>query len=283
MPVRHRVVLAGALLGVCAAAPLAAAHAAPTLYSSAQVEAIVRAYFADIPAMAEVARCESGYRQFAADGTVLADPSNSWIGAFQISRIHSAEAAALGDDLESLEGNMMYARFLYNQSGLAPWYSSQSCWGSATTEAPVVPTATSTAEPTATHTPSAPQAASTSASSMSPSSAEATQTVQPTTQPGPSTRAVSIEIPLWLGAEEPSVMVLQQTLNRAGFALATEGPGSPGQETEKFGALTRSAVRTFQCAKLALCAGDENTTGYGVVGPRTLAALEALGPIAVAH
>ena len=84
----------------------------------------------------------------------------------------------------------------------------------------------------------------------------------------------AIDIPLRLGMEGGSVVALQQALNGSGFTVAQSGPGSPGEETERFGALTRAAVRAFQCAKLSLCSGDENTTGYGVVGPRTLAALE---------
>lgn len=59
--------------------------------------------------------------------------------------------------------------------------------------------------------------------------------------------------------------------------MAVDGPGSPNNETEKFGVLTREAVQKFQCAKGIACDGDESSTGYGYVGPRTRAALLSLG------
>ena len=38
-----------------------------------------------------------------------------------------------------------------------------------------------------------------------------------------------------------------------------------------FGQLTRKAVRKFQCNYEIVCSGDEKTTGYGLVGPKTRA------------
>ncbi|USN52944.1 MAG: peptidoglycan-binding protein [Candidatus Nomurabacteria bacterium] len=35
-------------------------------------------------------------------------------------------------------------------------------------------------------------------------------------------------------------------LNSQGFILVTTGPGSPGQETQKFGAATRNALIRYQ-------------------------------------
>jgi hypothetical protein len=78
---------------------------------------------------------------------------------------------------------------------------------------------------------------------------------------------------LRFGMEHPDVLLLQQYLNRAGYALASSGPGSPGNETIKFGNLTRAAVRRFQCAQGIACSGDEYTTGYGLAGERTRNAL----------
>jgi hypothetical protein len=78
---------------------------------------------------------------------------------------------------------------------------------------------------------------------------------------------------LSFGMVHPHVLVLQKMLNEKGFTIAADGPGSPGQETEKFGFLTRDAVRKFQCAEMKICDGDEYTTGYGFVGSRTRAAL----------
>ncbi len=81
---------------------------------------------------------------------------------------------------------------------------------------------------------------------------------------------------LVLGIISPEVKALQVLLNKSGYTVATEGPGSPGEETTKFGAFTRIAVRKFQCDKMKLCGGDEGSTGYGVVGAQTRNALLAL-------
>ena len=45
------------------------------------------------------------------------------------------------------------------------------------------------------------------------------------------------------------VRQLQIFLNAQGFVLATTGPGSPGQETSKFGALTRNALIRYQTSR----------------------------------
>lgn len=42
------------------------------------------------------------------------------------------------------------------------------------------------------------------------------------------------------------VLKLQQYLNAHGFILATVDPGSPGNETNKFGAATKAALIKFQ-------------------------------------
>ena len=74
---------------------------------------------------------------------------------------------------------------------------------------------------------------------------------------------------LSLGMENPQVLLLQKTLNAKGYTIAQSGLGSLGNETQKFGALTRLAVRKFQCEKMQICDGDEYTTGYGFVGSKT--------------
>ena len=78
-----------------------------------------------------------------------------------------------------------------------------------------------------------------------------------------------------LGDSDSQVKILQQRLNKLGFKIAESGSGSPGNETEYFGALTREAVKRFQCAKNIVCSGSESTTGYGQVGPKTRAVLNA--------
>lgn len=94
-------------------------------------EAIVRAYFSDIPVMAEVARCESTFRHELEDGSILlgkVDPADT--GVMQINkRYHQATATAMNLDLDDLYDNMEYARYLYEKQGTQPWSASMPCWG----------------------------------------------------------------------------------------------------------------------------------------------------------
>ncbi len=210
----------------------AAALFAVPFFSFAQanddVEAKVRSYFADIPVMIPIAKCESGFRQFKSDGfPLMGGAGGTMVGVFQISSgVHASYAKSLGMDIDMLDGNLAYAKYLYQKEGTGPWLSSFSCWNTA-----------------------GDSAAATSASDA------------------------SLTLNLSLGMEHSQVATLQKILNSGGFALAAEGPGSPGNETTKFGSLTRVAVRAFQCAKKIACNGDEYSTGYGFVGARTRAAL----------
>lgn len=95
-----------------------------TIPTSAEVEAAVRAAFADIPEMIPIAKCESGFRQFTNDGEVLrGGTGKGYIGVFQISdALHAARAASLGMDIYTLQGNIDFARVLYDESGgTRPW------------------------------------------------------------------------------------------------------------------------------------------------------------------
>lgn len=184
------------------------------------IEDKVREAFPDAPVMVAVAKCESGFRQFAPDGSALRGGSGKgYIGIFQIGeKLHAEKAAALGHDIFTVEGNIGYARRLYDAQGSAPW---RECL------------------------PAAPA----------------------------STAGGKLTVNMSLGMRHAEVAALQKALNALGHAVAAAGPGSAGRETEYFGALTREAVRRFQCAQGIVCGGDERTTGYGRVGPLTRAAL----------
>jgi hypothetical protein len=96
------------------------------------VEKRVREYFHDIPLMAEVARCESGFEQVDKNtGSVKRGFVNANdVGVMQINeRYHSDTAKKLGFDLHTLEGNLDYARYLYEHQGTQPWSASRPCWG----------------------------------------------------------------------------------------------------------------------------------------------------------
>ena len=102
-------------------------------YNRTEVEAAVRSYFADLPVLAAIAKCESNFRQYAADGAPLNGGSGGMLGVFQINKsVHAKFALSLGDDISTLAGNMAYARYLYTQEGTAPWNSSKGCWGPVT-------------------------------------------------------------------------------------------------------------------------------------------------------
>jgi len=94
------------------------------------VEETVREYFADIPVMIDVARCESKFRQFTDSGNVLrGGVGGQMIGVYQFfDRYHLGPASALGFDIETLEGNLDYARYTYEQEGTTPWNSARDCW-----------------------------------------------------------------------------------------------------------------------------------------------------------
>jgi len=107
---------------------------------SQTVEEYVRAYFADEPVLADIAKCESRFRQFDKDGNILKNPNSTAIGIMQVmSSIHSDRADDLGIDIKTIQGNLAYARFLYDEKGTAPWNASKACWGkSKNITAPVV-------------------------------------------------------------------------------------------------------------------------------------------------
>lgn len=90
-----------------------------------------------------VADCESGQhgkpdtaRQFDSQGNVLTNATHDY-GYFQINKVHIKEAANMGYDLMTKEGNIAFAIYLYNKEGLTPWNPSKSCWSKYLTESDV--------------------------------------------------------------------------------------------------------------------------------------------------
>ena len=90
----------------------------------------VTTYFSDIPIMVDIARCESRFRHTDTDGTVLRGLVNSAdVGVMQINEYyHLVESKKLGYNIHSIDGNMAYARYLYEKQGARPWLSSSPCW-----------------------------------------------------------------------------------------------------------------------------------------------------------
>ena len=93
-------------------------------------EQYVREYFSDDPILAEIAKCESTFRQYSSSGEVIKGRVNkSDVGVMQINKYyHLKQALKLGYDLHTTQGNMAYAKVLYDREGTKPWNSSSKCW-----------------------------------------------------------------------------------------------------------------------------------------------------------
>lgn len=73
------------------------------------------------------------------------------------------------------------------------------------------------------------------------------------------------------GDIDPDVKELQKFLNNEGFYVAKTGPGSPGNETEKFGAGTREALKAFQeVHRVGILGKGNNQTFEGIFGQKTI-------------
>lgn len=96
------------------------------------VEERVYEVFKDSPIMTKVAWCESRNRQFEKDGTTVfrgkVNPDD--VGVMQVNTYYHLETSKkLGMDIMTLEGNLAYAKRLYDREGTTPWNSSKPCWG----------------------------------------------------------------------------------------------------------------------------------------------------------
>ncbi len=130
MPFGATIALAVSLAFSGSTSTIQAPILASSFDQSQTVEEYVRDYFADTPILAEVASCESHFRQFGKDGKVIKNANSSAVGLFQImSSIHASLADEnLGLDIYSLQGNAAYGRYLYEHQGLKPWEASKACW-----------------------------------------------------------------------------------------------------------------------------------------------------------
>jgi peptidoglycan hydrolase-like protein with peptidoglycan-binding domain len=86
------------------------------------------------------------------------------------------------------------------------------------------------------------------------------------TTPRQTTGGTTFTEPLFIGSRSSQVLALQQFLIGKGY-LASDGA------TGLYGPLTEAAVKKYQCAKNIVCGGTGASTGYGLVGTATRAAL----------
>ncbi len=198
-------------------------------------KAAVEALFADVPQMVSVARCESTFQQYTSKGTTFTGAGGRYVGVFQIATGHTATAKKLGHDIYTLEGNLGYARYMYDRQGLGPW---KGC------------------------------VKGTVAIAKKPAAKNTTATKKTT---GAKTPLLTKN--MGVGAKGSEVIALQKILNLSGFYIARSGPGSSGHETNVFNMQTRDALKRFQCINNIVCKGNERSTGYGYMGPSTRAAL----------
>jgi len=106
--------------------------------------------------------------------------------------------------------------------------------------------------------------------SLSESIITGPQEDQPTTSYSDENKLSSLDQDLYLGMTHDNVKKLQQLLNKLGYILAESGPGSPGNETNYFGTLTKNALAKFQ-------ADNGILPSVGYFGPKTRAVLELKG------
>ena len=94
------------------------------------MEAYLRKEYADTPILVEIARCESNFHQYDANGNVVRGRVNSAdIGVMQINERYQGDTAKkLGLDIYTVTGNVAYAKHLYEEQGAQPWSSSSKCW-----------------------------------------------------------------------------------------------------------------------------------------------------------
>ena len=82
--------------------------------------------------MERIAQCESGKKQFNAQGKLLKNKNTNGtvdVGYYQINTVHFLNAMEMGYDLTEEKGNRAFAEeYLYPNFGTEPWYSSKSCW-----------------------------------------------------------------------------------------------------------------------------------------------------------
>jgi hypothetical protein len=110
-------------------------HTEADFIDSKAVEAYVKQQYADEPILIDIARCESTYRQFDQTGNIIRGKVNKGdVGVMQINEhYHADEAAKMGINIYTTEGNIKFGRYLYDKYGSQPWISSSPCWSAGST------------------------------------------------------------------------------------------------------------------------------------------------------
>lgn len=97
--------------------------------SQREIKHEVAEYFSDVPELVAIAGCESGFRQFNDDGTVLRGSVTPDVGLFQISEKYWLDySSQLGYNIYTIDGNMAMAKYIYEKQKLNAWNASRKCW-----------------------------------------------------------------------------------------------------------------------------------------------------------
>ena len=97
---------------------------------SDDLDAIFERYFGENKHIMEaIAYCESTKRQFTNDGVVVRNPKTPDVGIFQVNvEYHGDTAKKMGINLYEIEGNMQYAKYMFDRNGTRDWNASKPCW-----------------------------------------------------------------------------------------------------------------------------------------------------------
>lgn len=84
--------------------------------------------YAEFSLLRSIAKCESNWRQYRRDGSVV--ESNGNVGLAQINRIaHEGTYTKMNIDPENPYDNLKFMVYLYKRDGVAPWFAwSGHCW-----------------------------------------------------------------------------------------------------------------------------------------------------------
>lgn len=84
--------------------------------------------YKDYALLKRIVQCESSWRQFYRDGTVIVSSGN--VGLGQINKLaHAATYSKMGLDVERWRDNLRFVVFLYKRDGIKPWEKwSGHCW-----------------------------------------------------------------------------------------------------------------------------------------------------------
>ena len=90
-----------------------------------RIERALGIFFKNDPVMISIAECESEFRHYNPDGSVLRGGlSDKMVGLYQIHEdYHRDRALRMGVDIDTLVGNILYAKVLYTFQGVTPWVS----------------------------------------------------------------------------------------------------------------------------------------------------------------